>query len=568
MRHQFLLTAAWLCFSAAVSQAQTFDWGGRFGGVGEDVIRDFYVDPAGNSYSTGYFTDTADFSLTSTPATIISNSFYDAFVQKVRPDGSLAWVKSFGGPWFDYGKGIVADAQGNVYVTGVYEDTVDFDPGPGTSLLTSRGAQDIFIVKLDVNGNFVWAKSVGGGAYDESSAIGVDGAGNVYVGGYFNDTADFNPGPGVMEVICAGLNDNFVLKLNSAGDFVWVKHIGNDKVDVLMSMVVTPAGDVYSAGIFSGEVDFDPGPGQYLLSSDSADRQAFVWKLNTAGDFVLARNFKGDGPAEGYGIDVDAAGNMYLTGYYAGTIDFDPGNGVFNLVSPDFGETFIVKLDAQGNFVWAKSTESTEDVTAFTVDVDGAGRVLVSGFMETTTDFDPSPNGVFELAISSNNPMSAFALLLDNNGSFINAWEFGGIRYADYHGARMDGNGNLYFCGAFEETVDINPLPGPFQVNEVTAMQFRDSYLIKMKKQSQASLEPETGVASVTLFPNPATVSAGLQVDESLLGGTYAVYDQAGREVLSGKLVSTVQQFDVSGWAQGVYSVRLADRALKLVKMN
>ncbi len=92
------------------------------GGIGEDVVRKFYVDAAGNSYSTGYFTDSADFAISGTPHMLTSNGFFDVFVQKTGPDGNLLWAQPMGGASFDYGTGITADAQGNVYVTGVYEE--------------------------------------------------------------------------------------------------------------------------------------------------------------------------------------------------------------------------------------------------------------------------------------------------------------------------------------------------------------------------------------------------------------------------------------------------------------
>src|SRR5690606_2855392 len=145
--------------------------------------------------------------------------------------------------------------------TGVYDQATDFDPGAGTTILNTNGAQDIFLVKLDASGDFVWAKNMGGAEYDESTAVGVDAAGNVYLSGYFNATADFDPGAGTYEFTGMGSNDNFVAKYTPDGDFIWARHYGSSDLDVALSMRVLENGSVYIAGLYSGTVDFDPGLG-------------------------------------------------------------------------------------------------------------------------------------------------------------------------------------------------------------------------------------------------------------------------------------------------------------------
>ncbi len=119
----------------------------------------------------------------------------------------------------------------------------------------------------------------------------------------------------------------------------------------------------------------------------------------------------------------------------------------------------MLKLNASANFVWGKNIESDEAVIPYTVDVNALGHVMTSGFIETVTDFDPDPAGIFELELSSNNAMGAFISILDNNGDFIHAFEFGGCNFSDYHGAYTDAGNNIYISGAFETTVDINPDP-------------------------------------------------------------------------------------------------------------
>ncbi|MBK8619436.1 MAG: SBBP repeat-containing protein [Anaerolineales bacterium] len=99
----------------------------------------------------------------------------------------------------------------------------DFDPSPDTAYLTSAGQQDIFISKLDSNGNYVWAKSMGGTDYDYANGISVDSSGNVYTTGTFLNTVDFDPGPNDANLSSVGWNDIFISKLDGSGNYVWAR---------------------------------------------------------------------------------------------------------------------------------------------------------------------------------------------------------------------------------------------------------------------------------------------------------------------------------------------------------
>ena len=149
------------------------------------------------------------------------------------------------------------DSSGNVYTTGYFFFDVDFDPGAGSTELTSAGSNDVFVSKLDPLGNFVWAKRFGGPSSQVSFSIAVDDSGNVYTTGYFQGTADFDPGSGTSNLTSVGSEDVFVSKLNSVGNFVWAKSFGG----IGYSVAVDSSGNVYTTGYFAGTEDFDPGAG-------------------------------------------------------------------------------------------------------------------------------------------------------------------------------------------------------------------------------------------------------------------------------------------------------------------
>jgi hypothetical protein len=318
------------CLLATTSiHAQTFEWAKSFGGTSIDVSNSITVDASGNVYSTGYFRNTVDFD----PGVGVFNltaGFYDIFVQKLDGSGNFLWAKSFGNTSENQGQSISLDASGNVYTTGFFQGTVDFNPGVGVSNLTATGSWDIFVQKLDASGNFLWAKSFGSTNFDRGFSITVDDTGNAYTIGYFQGTGDFDPGAGVSNLSSVGSADVFLQKLDASGNFLWAKSFGGTDFDAGNYITVDASGNVYSTGYFRNTVDFDPGAGVSNHSSVGI-LDVFVQKLDPSGNFLWAKSFGGTGVDVGQSISVDASGNVYINGYFSGTVDFDPGPGVSNL---------------------------------------------------------------------------------------------------------------------------------------------------------------------------------------------------------------------------------------------
>ncbi len=314
----------------------------------------------------------------------------------------FVWARSMGGTVeSEIAIAIAVDGDGNVYTTGSFGGTADFDPGPGTFNLTSAGSVDVFVSKLDSDGDFVWARSMGGGVSDVPQGIAVDGDGNVYTTGRFDGTADFDPGAGTFNLASAGGGASFfVRKLDSAGNFVWASSVGPATRGVFRVVPVDGDGNVYAAGAFIAAADFDPGAGTFNLTP-VGERDIFVWKLDSAGNLVWASSMGGPGVDEAQGIAIDGSGNVYTTGRFDGTADFDPGPGTFNLTSAGQQDIFVSKLDSAGNFVWARRMGGGSMDVGRGIAVDGDGNVYTSGQFKSTVDFDPGP-GTFNLTSAGN----------------------------------------------------------------------------------------------------------------------------------------------------------------------
>lgn len=383
-------------------------------------------------------------------------------------DTYLKWAKQFsGGSNFDQGRKIKADDAGNVYSVGFFRGTVDFDPGPGVYDLTSAGEADIFISKLDPDGNFLWAERIGGSMTDGAISLAIDVAGNLLVSGDFESTVDFDPGPGIFD-LTGGLQANaFVLKLSSNGDFIWVKQFSSNLFSYTFSCATDLNNNICICGSFVGTVDFDPGPGVFNLTSQGSSTyktDIFLLKLNANGDLLWA--FAMGEPEQDLGaiVNTDPLGNIYMTANFQNTVDFDPGPGINNLTSNGQSDFAIVKLSAAGDLIWARSIGSARDDYGYTPAIDEAGNVYVTGFFQGTADFDPGP-GVFNMTPAGSGD-AIFVLKLTSAGDFVWARHMGGTSYNNWgYDLALDGSDNVYTTGFFTSSGDFDPGPGTFILN-------------------------------------------------------------------------------------------------------
>lgn len=543
-----------LLLAIPVANAQSLAWGGQFGGDGEDVVLAMHTDAQGNTYTTGYFTNTADFDLTDGEYLLTTNTDYNCFLQKTAPDGTLLWAKSMGSEFGDYGTKITTDTDGNVYLTGVFQDVADFDPGEGELLLTSAGSLDIFIVKLDAHGELVWAKQFAGTEYEESNGIGTDNDGNVYISGYFYAELDFDPSENEF-LLTPEIGDGFLVKLDKDGNFLWAQQIGGEGFDLVTGMQTLPNGDVYLSGNFEGTVDFDPSDGLIFLTADPDTSGIFVYHVNTYGEFVHATKV-GQAVGAGYGLSVaaDSVGNAYVTGYIGGEATFITPAGTFVMTPTDFINGYVAKVASDGNLSWARHLSGTGVSNGYAVAVNSSDELLLSGYFNGTMTL-----GEINLTKENEGDTENYVTKLDGDGNFLWATHLGGINTVDRSAMSLDPDDNILISSAFEGIVDLDP--GAETLTAET-LGFRDNFLVKLRDNT-LSVPEQPQKQSLSFYPNPvqnALYVSGLSAETK----TYVLYDALGRQVNNG--IFNGAPIDMSGLQTGIYHLSVGGQSYKIIK--
>lgn len=351
------------------------------------------VDASGNVYTTGWFnTSTVDFNPGAPVYTLTSNGLEDIYISKLDASGNFVWAKSFGSTGADYVYDIKLDGSNNVIVTGEFRNTCDFDPSASITNLTSAGGADIFINKLDVSGNFVWANSIGNVSNEQSRSVCIDVSDNIFFTGSFSGTVDFDPSVGTYTLSSGpGVSSSyFICKLSASGSLLWAKN-GDASIGAGgFSIVLDNVGNIFTAGKFIGTVDFDPGVGVNNLTSIPGQWDVFVQKLDPSGNYLWSEqiNYTSTYIDD---IDVDATGNIYLTGVFSNTIDVDPSASVYNLTATGASQNIcIVKWNSSGNFLWARNCDGASSATAYSMDIDAFNNIYIVGLFNNTVDFDPN----------------------------------------------------------------------------------------------------------------------------------------------------------------------------------
>lgn len=407
-------------------------------------------------------------------------------LRKIDPDGESIWDLS----WptdsnIGLGDGIAIDSAGNIYVCGMFSGTVDFDPGPGEDIHTSDGLEYSYLTKFDPGGNFIWARTWGGGLYggpawwDRAHGVAVDQFDDVYVVGIFRGTCDFDPGPEVDEHISTGNNsggfDAYITKFDQDGNHKWAHTWGDvnngmDTGETVFGVATDSTSHIYVLGGFLGTVDFDPGAGVDEHTSTGVYGDVYLLKWSATGDFTWVKTWEAVGYCDypGYNqmwggsyLTADNSDNVLVTGFFTDTKDLDPGPGV-QLEEGDAG--YLSKFNSNGELLWVDTWPCSNllMMLLYSVVADSADNVIMGGAISEEIDLDPgpgtdirSPGAIRDAILVKLDPDGTY--LWGRNWGSVNPWAY---ELVDSWGVATYGTSSIYVCGNFVGDVDFDPGPG------------------------------------------------------------------------------------------------------------
>jgi len=351
---------------------------------------------------------------------------WDPFIAKYDANGDVLWARTFGSvtnstsderAW-----DVAVDNDCNIAVTGCFQGTYDLDASAvGSNVVTSAGEKDIFLVKVDANGNHLWGFALNdtgdaSTSLKETSVV-QDASGLLYLMGHFNNTMDLDPGTGVSSVTSSGGSDMYLARYTSAGAFERGVRFGGTQSETAPpgTMRIGPDSHVYYTGRFRGIVDLNPGTGVFSITNNTvpAADDIFVASLDSDLAFRWGFAIASDGGLDGgHRVAFDSLTNLYVTGWFSGTTDFDGGTGVVNMASVNINnasDCFLAKYTSSGNFLWARGfggfTPNATDLSipaGLTVDFSDAAYLTGQYYGTTVTFYPYNPPAVLPDSIGQN----------------------------------------------------------------------------------------------------------------------------------------------------------------------
>jgi hypothetical protein len=480
--------------------------------------------PGGGEIMGGIFSDTATFGHGSRAQTVTALGQTAVFVADYSATGALQWLRTFGGNGGlfaayknqapDYpidpsrsgnstqGPGVVlqqlgqtiggvaVDPQGDVYFTGSFYGSVTFNGGTSSKTFNSTGPfggqyPDIYLIKLNPNGNMIWGDQMGGDFTDVANGIAVDSSGDAYLTGFFSRTANFDPQGGTYDLTSAGRSNIFAAKYSSAGALVWADSMGSNNLNTNQrnmgkSIALDADGNVYITGIFSGTSNFDPGTGTYDLTTPGQTSE-FIEKLTNSGGFVWAEQIGSSFYNGGVSVATGPDDTVYTLSYFEGTVNANPGTGPAKsyVASLDTNgnqgtrtDLLVEKLNTNGSLIWAKQISGPGFETAGSLAVDSQGNAYLTGGFDYATNFNTL--GTPEIVTSTpgvgqfddnNDPgrtpsYDIFFEKLDDNGKFVFVKTFGGAGDDFGMADALTDTGNILLTGMARGTVNFSPTKG------------------------------------------------------------------------------------------------------------
>ena len=412
----------------------------------DQIVYVIAYDAAGNSSRSPYFTIPQK-----EPCNISSGSGSSA------SSVSAVFIVSFGssGSGEDSAQSvhILSGGDADIYITGYFEDTINFGGGD----ITSNGGKDIFVLSLNKDGEYRWAYTAGGAQDDEGASITMfDNFGNIYVTGYFKRTVDFGSG----DITSNGNQDIFLLRLNeSAGNytFSWVKTYGGSRDDRGYGVHTKGGGPIVTGVFRSSNLDFGGGP----VGVGDTDTDIFVLSLDMFGVYNSSMTISSDESCDESSRDI-YVGPLYnsahhITGFHTSNCTIDFGGSIGELSSFGGGQDILMVRIGNNNLppgcVYAAGGSGND--RGLSVTVDSNENIYVTGIFRNTATFNRHPLGQTAVTATSQGGSDMFIVKLNSSCELQWVYTAGGSENEFGYGIDVDRFDNVYATGVFKSTVDF-----------------------------------------------------------------------------------------------------------------
>jgi hypothetical protein len=418
-------------------------WSYDFGTVNNEEGRGVAYDPATNDVILGGYIDG---NVTFAGCGLVNGNMDDAlFLAKFDASGNCLWANAWGDGAST--KQLVTDASGNIYVTGQLHGatTQVTNLGGACGNLSPTGTEpSILVAKFTPSGSCLWSKSFGEATWFQFANQGVlDSADNLIIANEFAGTTDFGGGPLTSP---GGAFDVYVAKFDTNGNYLWASNYGDSDFQGANSVAVDSANDIIVVGYEASTIDFGCG----TLTSAGGD-DAFVAKLGPTGTCLWSKRFGDAQYQEADGVVVDGAGNIYVVGEFAGTINLG-GDTLTSLGSDDI---FLAKLDPNGNHLWSESFGGPNNQNGALIAIDANDAVVITGQLFGSASFGtpgfPGPT------LTSAGSSDVFIAKYDTNGNYLWSASYGDASTQSASQIAFDGAGNVLFVGVNLGNIEFGP---------------------------------------------------------------------------------------------------------------
>lgn len=565
MKIVFTSIISWFFVFQAVSQEQpVLEWANEFHISGVDsglVINDHTVDQNNNSYVLGLYSGVFDFDPSANEAifSTSSSSEVDFYVAKYDSEGNYLWCFTIKDVGYGQTKNIAVDNNSNIYITGVFSSTIDFDSSVGVTELSPAVDQDFFIAKYDSDGNFIWANSMPCTGNSSVEDLELDRSNEkIYLTGYFYDTIDFDPSTNSDEYTAKSSDnyDIYIAKYDLDGNYEWAHQIAKGGIGAgyyPKLAVDEETADVYLTGHFVDTVQFDIDSiaSQTIAYGTSIDdnEDVFIVKYTSEGGFQWVSLLNGEGRQYIADLKVNN-GELYCVGGAVEELIFSNNDTSYTIITDIYANNpIVVKLNNSGGLVDAFDISSNDGLGgASQLEFIDTNHFIFVGRIFNTFDFDPSSNNT--QTYSESNEKRIFIAKYDKNLNFkyVKTLKGSGSNHEALGISSYEGSNSFSITGNFLTSIDLNPSEDDeylLENNDINRKWFLAKY-----KESSVSLEEQIfKEQQINLYPNPSTEMHTLQLDGfDKKNMRIEMYDIQGRKLstVHDGVVSDAQTFEVS----------------------